>query len=931
MNSKNLFTTLTALAVVGLWDCRVAEAAQTFYVDSASTVSPATGSETAPYTTIQEAVDAVTESGSTILIQGGSGRDYNVSIGEDGSPVNLIAIASGKSALTLRPWNDTRVTVKIVEKDGGSGFANDGGDGRTVLDVKADGVTVAGFDFVFGPYALARRNPATNIYPGEANLVRVGAKNVTIEDCTFTLESELLNGGKDVVIQCTAATDTGLTIRGCTFDGVRGNRYDVGQDILLLGNDASVVGCHFRQVCGVAANAASRRKFQNFQFVSNIVEVAATAGDTSGSYDADDYRCGLFWSFASSSKNCGMGSAEIAYNLFLGPSDNPRTAALFAKRSATEGFKDEVAFHHNTVIGFKCLVSDVTPNALAPKPTAAFRIYDNLLSLVAIVNATVAPESADDSSLFAAGSLYRANAHYLSGGAFVAGSGAASADYDVTKTLTITGTRELTEATFPAMLNTTDRTDATYYVFYQYRYPWSTTAAWDGDAGLPLYIGWRPPAAHEGAFEVDVSADYTVIIIGSQVVFTATPAGASGDVTCDWDFDGDSVADAHGLTVTNVYGTVGYHDVTVTATDSANPGDPAVAVKEKSILVFGTVAYVKVDVDPARSAVPYATELTAAPDIATALSAVPAGIRIVVCPGEYVTASELVVDKAVTIEGQSGEAGDVTVSPAAAGRILTLDNASATVSALTFKGGRTPSANGGGALVDAGTIDSCVFSACSASGLSQGGGVYIDGDSAEVMHCVFTNCYAAGDSVQGLSAAMAKGRLSNCLFLAGHDESSLAAATVYATGGVIDNCTLVGNQAKGCGGVQLSGIAGAVTAVNTVMFGNSSDGANPNWKAENAECFHFCAVEEGTDPIVTAAADNIAVSSAEFRDYSICDYVPLKGGALYNVGMEAEDFETIVSEGYPKIDLRHETRVADRRIEIGCYEVRGGGGALRMR
>ena len=355
------------------------------------------------------------------------------------------------------------------------------------------------------------------------------------------------------------------------------------------------------------------------------------------------------------------------------------------------------------------------------------------------------------------------------------------------------------------------------------------------------------------------------------------------------------------------------------------------------------------DSNPGTSAEPFAT-------IGAAITAADAAI----VGGTY-TENSLTLANPITVVGESGDRDAVIVDADKVGRTFTLNHASATLSGITIRNGKTPSNNtdfGGNILISAagGIVTNCVVS----GGIANNGGniSIVESDAALVVDSTVSggdangnggNIYAKGGRVSrcvisnGISrAGFSSGEygganihvarwdghtpvVENCLVTGGECTSqghgSGIHVTKYATAKIV-NCTIVKNLpgSNNRAAVYLHSQSSNPKIVNCVIYGNGGTAAT-EWGNVNGARFVNCAT--ASDAAISGGTDNITtLTDADFKNYAGGNYLPKTGGALVNAGTN----ELYASYAISATDLAGNPRIIKKIIDIGCYEIASGVG-----
>jgi len=187
-----------------------------------------------------------------------------------------------------------------------------------------------------------------------------------------------------------------------------------------------------------------------------------------------------------------------------------------------------------------------------------------------------------------------------------------------------------------------------------------------------------------------------------------------------------------------------------------------------------------------------------------------------------------------------------------------------------FNANGVPSGGTGGGITDSGpaTITSCVFESNGVNAvesLAYGGAVWLGSGGGSVDQCVFVsnNAYAFGGPSSG-GAIYSDGRLAlqrsvfadNLGSRSGPSSPDVVGAVDCRGGGLIENCTLIGNRATpgefgalSTGGIHTDGVVRATLIVNTV--GSRACSGNGTWECcnlfGNTVGDNVCGTDAGTN------------------------------------------------------------------------------------
>jgi hypothetical protein len=299
----------------------------------------------------------------------------------------------------------------------------------------------------------------------------------------------------------------------------------------------------------------------------------------------------------------------------------------------------------------------------------------------------------------------------------------------------------------------------------------------------------------------------------------------------------------------------------------------------------------------------------------TIADAVAIASLINVSNGTYTVASQITLDKPVTIRGVGRSPLEVVVRfppPSNGQRIFELNHPMARIENLTSSGGHLANTNGGNILFSSGggTVSNCVICNCQVDWFGHGA-VYLGSTAALLTGCVISNNVANNvNSKDGFGVTIADGRVENCLITGNYDNEDQAPRThngaVYISGGEMINCTIVNNASRQVAGVQCTG--GAV--VNCVIYGNRSTvagGIAAVYGGGKPECFTNCASD------VAAINETCVTGLFNFADPERGDWRPQCGSICIDGGTaDVVDLAPLDLDGAP--------RLSANQIDIGCYE-----------
>ena len=303
-----------------------------------------------------------------------------------------------------------------------------------------------------------------------------------------------------------------------------------------------------------------------------------------------------------------------------------------------------------------------------------------------------------------------------------------------------------------------------------------------------------------------------------------------------------------------------------------------------------------------------------------------AGQEIWVKEGTYALASEIVINKAVTLYGgfagneRNREKRDWKKRPTLldapdAGRCLSMLANGAVVNGFVFGFGNA--INGGAVITQASsrfTIENCLFEGNSAF---YGGALYSKNASGTISNCTFSGNMAtmSGGAVYAESSVL---NITNCIFSENTAGASASSSTgggaVYTrgNGAVIANCTFYNNSthypANGGGGIY--NFLAATVVLNSIIWGNSATvGPQVYNNLCNATIIRHCAIDQ---PGFESGGGNIR------RHPLWAD--PETGDFRLSPGSPCIDAGTLDVLALPELDFEGGPRVSGASVDIGAFE-----------
>ncbi len=445
------------------------------------------------------------------------------------------------------------------------------------------------------------------------------------------------------------------------------------------------------------------------------------------------------------------------------------------------------------------------------------------------------------------------------------------------------------------------------------------------------------PTALAVAFETDKTRG----ILPQDVAFTATVTGlAEGEtvVSYEWDFDGDGTFEDPIAVAGTVhpYSIGGIYTVALKVTTSAGR---SLTVTKHDLLQFSQrVLYV--DAASANPVASYASWETAATTLADAVAAAVDGCEIVIRKGVYPISSRVIVEKDLTIHGETERPKDVVLAPPNKNKdVLTVNSPLAKVSGVTISdawsiGGAGPAVYFG---VAGGMVSNCVIRNSHVSNWAGNGVVCFNG-AGILTHSVISNCHATSycNGTKYIVQMYGSGHLEHSLIYGNYSTGNLnaagtqsddCAALLFASASaVVRNNTIVGNKIGNRGLLKLE--TGA-TFVNNVLAQNEFVASGDSIEGQNKTDFGFNFGSsngvEGLPVYVNCAFDAtcgfgdaapnetcvLGTATGFFKDFAAGDYRPKAGGPLVNKGRDYDDL--------PAVDLAGKPRKSGK-VDIGCHE-----------
>ena len=214
--------------------------------------------------------------------------------------------------------------------------------------------------------------------------------------------------------------------------------------------------------------------------------------------------------------------------------------------------------------------------------------------------------------------------------------------------------------------------------------------------------------------------------------------------------------------------------------------------------------------------------------------------------------------------------------------------------------------NGSAIDMSGGVVTNCVMrhnTLKTSGGSGKGATVYMTGGTLANCELVGNVGSADGSTIYGGTIKITKGTVRNCLVAL--NSVPTRTSGIYATGGTIENCTIVSNRCTSTtayGGVYASG----ATFRNCIIYGNRNANGICEHTLGSNNSFSNCCCPDELD------GDGNIVTPPEFADETAGDYRLVAGpcidGGANQPWMEGAE------------DLDGSARVLGDSVDIGCYE-----------
>ena len=382
---------------------------------------------------------------------------------------------------------------------------------------------------------------------------------------------------------------------------------------------------------------------------------------------------------------------------------------------------------------------------------------------------------------------------------------------------------------------------------------------------------------------------------------------------------------------------VGAYSVTLKVTTSG--GDREFGGFE-ALTVFPRTVYVALD---GSGTEPYDDRTKATTNIHDALRFATLGTTVRIAGGTFAVTNEIVLSDGIVLAGE-GKPEDTVLMRTGSDlyRVVSLLHEKAIVTNLTITGGNIlldqsvygNYGNGGGALVESGTLTDCLVVSNANSGFyGNGCGVMLQGPNGVVRRCVIRDNRGASGYPSGGGVYLTAGTLENCLVVGNHCQNG-GGVQIDGTGvGLVRNCTIVGNWSgnppsnkdMACG---LALDNPAVTVVNCIVRGNDHTKYKPG--AAGADSDKYLAWSDfhvGNNDKVKAAQVQSCCLAVGFG--SDC----VTGDPCFRSDWHIRAKSPCHDTGLPTLndwargtaDLDGKPRLVGYGVDMGCFENQSGG------
>ena len=456
------------------------------------------------------------------------------------------------------------------------------------------------------------------------------------------------------------------------------------------------------------------------------------------------------------------------------------------------------------------------------------------------------------------------------------------------------------------------------------------------------------PAIDIGCYELDQSAfayagfvSSCAVLEGSNVTFNASAVGPASDIVFRWDYGNGTVENTRDAAHVYAYPNAGLFTVRLSASPDGGTSWGEWYTVPTLVVVAPEVMYV--DSNCATPTFPFKTKATASTTLTAALAALTNnvsgnvmcidGVEVRILAGSSLTETDMRLARAVSVVGDSGNPGDVTIVDSVSGkRAFLITHPQARVANLTISGtgyGTSASLDGGQGghiSLSVGTVENCIIRGGGVNRNAKGGNIYMTGGRlvrCQILEGTLAKNYAGSPDSFGAGVYASGGVVDSCLMKNNTCYNKSTGAGICAEGTVkVINCTLVGNTASTynstfhhSAGIYVNSANAMV--VNSVIYGNGDNSALANFGTANLGRFFYC----GSAVTNEFCATWTVLTDADFVDYAGGNLRQKRDSQLINRGTTDTTYRP---EDCSSLDLDGNPRVLNKSVDLGCWEMQAG-------
>lgn len=301
---------------------------------------------------------------------------------------------------------------------------------------------------------------------------------------------------------------------------------------------------------------------------------------------------------------------------------------------------------------------------------------------------------------------------------------------------------------------------------------------------------------------------------------------------------------------------------------------------------------------------PYVTLADAARKVADVFRATSYDDTVAVERGTYNLASEIVLERPLTVRGLYLSAGTVLTGDGGAHRLFAVRHPDAVIDGLTLAGGHSTGSGGAVLLDGGGTVQNCIVSNNWAA--ANGGGVCVSGTGGTVRCSYFISNWSGGGG-GGIYASGSGAVVRSCALTINTANNGQGGGICTLNDACVENCTMVGNFGGSGPGLYCSG-NGAVIR-NSIIYANDFI-HYVNWGTSGTATFDHCC----SQPLMPGSG-NTTNNPQIYQDTRTLgwNFHLRPGSPCLNAGVnQAWMAGASDADGYP--------RVTDGTVDMGAYE-----------